>query len=83
MINMSSLNGYVTLARFKMETVSLVLGLMRKGDSMFSIDLRDAFFFPLLFFMNGTQNAHIVPFLKSVSLKKRKMKVMSSNKTIC
>ena len=38
MINLSSLNGYVTLNKLKMETVSSVLGSIKKGDFLFLID---------------------------------------------
>ena len=39
------------------------------------------FFFFFFFNISGTQNGHILPFLRSVSLRKRKRKVMSSIKT--
>ena len=37
----SSLRGYVTLTKFKMEMISLVLELIRKVDAALSIDLKD------------------------------------------
>ena len=43
-IDLSGLIGYVTLARFWVETVALVFGGLRKGDMMFSVDLKDACF---------------------------------------
>ena len=43
-INLSSLNGFVTLMTFQMETIVSVLGSIRKGDWMFSIDLKDTYF---------------------------------------
>ena len=43
-IDLSALNGFVTLTKFRMETVASVLGSIRKGDWMFSIDLKDAYF---------------------------------------
>ena len=44
MIDLLSLNGCVSLTKFKMEMVSLVLGSIRNGDFMFLIDLKDAYF---------------------------------------
>ena len=44
MIDLSPLNGCVSLTPFKMETVSPVLSAMREGDFLASIDLRDAYF---------------------------------------
>ena len=44
MTDFLSLNGFVTLSRFKMEVVSLVLGSIRKEDFMFLVDLRDEYF---------------------------------------
>ena len=44
MIDLLSLNGYVALPKFKMEMVSTVLRLIRKGDFMFLIDLKDTYF---------------------------------------
>ena len=44
MINLLSLNGYVSPTKFMMETVSLILRTFRKGDVMFSIDLKDTNF---------------------------------------
>ena len=47
-IDLSSLNNFVTITKFKMETVSSVLGSVHRGDWMFSIDLQDAYFqFPV------------------------------------
>ena len=43
-IDLSSLNGFVTLTKFTVETVLLVLGSIKKGDVMLSIDLKDAYF---------------------------------------
>ena len=42
MIDLLSLSGFVTRTKFRMETVSLGLGAIRKGD-MFSISLKDAY----------------------------------------
>ena len=42
MIDLSSLNRYITLTKFKTGTGSLVLGLIRKRDFMFFIDFKDA-----------------------------------------
>ena len=44
MIDLSILIGFVTLTKFSMEMVLAVLGSIRKGDVMFSIDLKDAYF---------------------------------------
>ena len=44
MIDLLSWNKYVILTRFKMKTYSLVLETIRKGNFMFSIDLKDAYF---------------------------------------
>ena len=44
MTDLLCLNGFVTITRFPIETVSSVLGSIRKGDIMFSIDLKDAYF---------------------------------------
>ena len=44
MINLLALNGFVTLTRFSMETVPLVLGSIQHGDVMFSIDPKDTYF---------------------------------------
>ena len=41
---LSSINNFVTLTRFKIETVSSVLGSIRKGDIMFFISLKDTHF---------------------------------------
>ena len=43
-IDLSSLNNFVTIMKFKMETIALVLGSVRRGDWMFSIDLQDSYF---------------------------------------
>ena len=43
-INLLSLNGYVTLAKFQMETVASVLGLIQKGEVMFLTDPKDGYF---------------------------------------
>ena len=43
-INLSALNGFVTLMKFQMEIVASVLGSARKRDWMFLIDLKDAYF---------------------------------------
>ena len=43
-INLSALNGFVTLTKFQMETVASVLGFIQKGYWMFSIDFKDAYF---------------------------------------
>ena len=40
-IDPSSLGGFVTLMKFKMETVKSVLGSLRKGDWIFLLDLKD------------------------------------------
>ena len=40
-IDLSALNGFVMLTKFKMEAVASVLGSIRKGDWMFLIDLKD------------------------------------------
>ena len=44
MINFPGFNNYVTLTKFRMETVSSVLESIRKEDVMFSIDLKDSYF---------------------------------------
>ena len=44
MIDLSSLNRYVTLTKFQMETVVSVFTSIRKGEVMFLIDLKDAYF---------------------------------------
>ena len=44
MIDLLSLNRFVTLTKFTMETVSSVLGSIRKGDIMILIDLKDVYF---------------------------------------
>ena len=43
MIDLSRLNGCITPTKFKMETVSSVLGSNKKGDFMSSIDLKDTY----------------------------------------
>ena len=43
MIDLSSLNRYIILIKSTTETVLSVLGLIRKEDVMFSIDLKDAY----------------------------------------
>ena len=43
-INLSTLNGCVALTRFQMETVVSVLGSVRKGNLVLSVDLKDAYF---------------------------------------
>ena len=43
-IDLLALHGFVTLTKLKMGTVASLLGSVRKGDWMFSIDLRDAYF---------------------------------------
>ena len=43
-IDLSSLNSFITLTKFQMEMVASVLESVRKGDWMFSIDLKDAYF---------------------------------------
>ena len=43
-IDLSTLNGFVTLMKFKMETVVSVSGSIRNGDWLFSIDLKDSYF---------------------------------------
>ena len=44
-IDMSPLNTYLhAFSKYKMETVNSLLAFIRKGDIMFSIDLKDAYF---------------------------------------
>ena len=43
-MDLSTLSGFVTLTKFRIETVALVLRSIRNGDCMFSIDLKDAYF---------------------------------------
>ena len=43
-IDLSALNSFVTLTNFRLETVALVLGSIQKGDWIFSIDIKDAYF---------------------------------------
>ena len=43
-IDLLSLNNFVTISRFWMETVSSVLASVRRGGWMFSVDLQDAYF---------------------------------------
>ena len=42
-IDLSLLNKYVTVSKFRMETVQSVLTSIRRGDWMISIDLKDAY----------------------------------------
>ena len=42
MINLLCMNGYVTVTKIKMHTVLSVLGLIRKGHFMASVDIKDA-----------------------------------------
>ena len=44
MIDLSHLNEFVHLTRFKMETVAFVLLSVREGDFLASLDLKDAYF---------------------------------------
>ena len=44
MIGLSSLNGFITLTNFIMEMVLVVLGSIKRGDVMCSIDLKDSYF---------------------------------------
>ena len=44
MIDLSHLNGFVQLTRFKMETVASVLLTVREGDFLASLDLKDTYF---------------------------------------
>ena len=43
-INLLSLNNFVTTTKFKMENVASVLESVRRGDWMFSINLQDTYF---------------------------------------
>ena len=43
-IDLSALNGFVTLTKFQMEMVACLLGFVRKGDWMFLMDLKDVYF---------------------------------------
>ena len=43
-INLSTLNSFVMVMKFQMETMVSVLWSIRKGDWMFSIYLKDAYF---------------------------------------
>ena len=43
-IDLSTLNNYVTKTKFRMETVQSVLSSIRQGDWMISLDLKDAYF---------------------------------------
>ena len=43
-IDLSTLNCFVTLMQFQTETAAFVLGSIRNGDWMFSIDLKDVYF---------------------------------------
>ena len=40
-INLSHMNKYIVKTKFRMETVQSVLGSLRRGDWMFSLDLKD------------------------------------------
>ena len=42
-INLKSLNRYVVTRHFKMESIRTVKGLMRKGDWLVKLDLKDAY----------------------------------------
>ena len=44
MIDFLSLNSYVTLTKIKIKMVSVLLESVRKGDMVFSIDLKDVYF---------------------------------------
>ena len=44
MIDLSNLKGFVTLTKFRKETVLSILDSIRKGDFMFSVDLIDTGF---------------------------------------
>ena len=44
MIDLSHLNEFVQLTRFKMETVASVLLSVREGDFLASLDLKDEYF---------------------------------------
>ena len=44
MIDLSHLNEFVQLTRFKIETVASVLLNVREGDFLSSLDLKDAYF---------------------------------------
>ena len=43
-IDLSSFNNSVAITKFRIETVSSVLGSVRRGDRMISLDLQDAYF---------------------------------------
>ena len=43
MINLSPLNEYLDFSKFRMETVSSVGVLVRKGNFVFSLDLKEAY----------------------------------------
>ena len=43
-IDLSTLNNYITKTKFRMETVQSVLASVRQGDWMVSLDLKDAYF---------------------------------------
>ena len=43
-IDLSSLNNFVAITKFRIETVTSVLGLVCRGDWMFSLDLQEAYF---------------------------------------
>ena len=42
-IDLLALNGFVTLTKFQMKTVASVLGSVRKGERMVSIDIKDIY----------------------------------------
>ena len=44
MIDLLSLNGYVTLTKFTLKTVLSVFESIRKGDVMFLIDVKDTYY---------------------------------------
>ena len=43
-IDLSALSSFVTLMKFQMQTVTSVLESIRKGDWIFSINLKDVYF---------------------------------------
>ena len=48
MLNLRPLNQYLKTKHFKMDTLSKVLNLVKKGDWRISIDLKDAYFHILI-----------------------------------
>ena len=44
MINLLSLNGFVTITKFKVEIVPSMLESIRKGDVMVPVDLKNVYF---------------------------------------